>query len=135
MRATSESGMGLRSKKPKPVTGGGAGFGFFDVNTSPLSLVERIEVLPPGSSAIYAGDAPAGVINIVLRSDLVGAEGGVGYKWADKIDEKLIWTGGGWKSEDFSFTIMASASHRGSLLGSDREITSDPDLRRFGGPN
>ena len=30
---------------------------------------------------------------------------------------------------------MATASHRGSLLGRDREITNDPDLRRFGGPN
>jgi iron complex outermembrane receptor protein len=105
------------------------------VASIPLSLVERIEVLPSGSSAIYGGDALAGVVNIVLRSDLMGAEGGVGYKWADKIDEKHIWAGGGWKSEDFSFSIMASASHRGSLLGKDREITSDPDLRRFGGPN
>jgi iron complex outermembrane receptor protein len=30
---------------------------------------------------------------------------------------------------------MGTASHRGSLLGSDREITNDSDLRRFGGPN
>lgn len=126
----------INGRRTQPVTGGNGFFGFFDLNTIPLSLVERIEVLPSGSSAIYGGDALAGVVNIVLRSNFTGAEGGVGYRWADKIDENLIWAGGGWKpSDDFSFSIMASASHRGSLLGKDRDITSDPDLRRFGGPN
>ena len=125
----------INGRRTQPVTGGAALFGFFDLSTVPLSLVERIEVLPTGSSAIYGGDALAGVVNIVLRSDFTGAEGGVEYRWADKIDESIIWAGGGWKGESTSFTIMATASHRGSLLGRDREITSDPDLRRFGGPN
>src|SRR5690606_15784009 len=31
--------------------------GFFDLSTIPLALVERIEVLPAGSSAVYGGDA------------------------------------------------------------------------------
>src|SRR6266446_2304004 len=125
----------INGRRTQPVTGGAAPFGFFDLSTIPLSLVERIEVLPSGSSAIYGGDALAGVVNIVLRSDFTGAEGGVGYRWADKIDERMIWAGGGWKGDGSSLTIMATASHRGSLLGRDREITNDPDLRRFGGPN
>jgi iron complex outermembrane receptor protein len=125
----------INGRRTQPVTGGAALFGFFDLSTIPISLVERIEVLPSGSSAIYGGDALAGVVNIILRSDFNGAEGGVGYWWADKIDETMIWAGGGWKREDSSFTIMATASHRGSLLGRDRDITADPDLRRFGGPN
>src|SRR3546814_8863555 len=41
--------------------------GQFDLSTIPLSLVERIEVLPSGSSALYGGDGLAGGINIVLR--------------------------------------------------------------------
>ena len=125
----------INGRRTEPVTGGAALFGFFDLSTIPLSLVERIEVLPTGSSAIYGGDALAGVVNIVLRSDFTGAEGGVGYKWAGSADEKLVWAGGGWKGESSSFTIMATASHRSALLGSERDITNDPDLRRFGGPN
>jgi outer membrane receptor protein involved in Fe transport len=39
-----------------------------DVNFIPLSLVQQIEVLPVSSSALYAGNAFGGVINIVLRS-------------------------------------------------------------------
>jgi iron complex outermembrane receptor protein len=42
-----------------------------DVNFIPLSLVQRIEVLPVSASALYSGNAVGGVINIVLRS---GAE-------------------------------------------------------------
>jgi len=115
----------INGRRTQPVAGGVGSFSYFDLNTIPLSLVERIEMLPSGSSAIYGGDALVGVVNLVLRSDFTGTEGGVGYKWADKIDETLIWAGGGWKpSEDFSFSMMARESHRGPLLGKDREITS-----------
>ena len=50
----------INGRRVQAVTGGAAVFGFFDVNTIPLSLVERIEILPTGSSAIYGGDALAG---------------------------------------------------------------------------
>jgi len=41
-----------------------------DVDLIPLSLVQRIEVLPVSASALYSGNPVGGVINIVLRSDL-----------------------------------------------------------------
>src|SRR3546814_2609949 len=41
--------------------------GQFDLSTIPLALVERIEVLPAGSSAVFGGDGLAGVLKIVLR--------------------------------------------------------------------
>ena len=125
----------INGRRTEPVTGSAANFSFFDLSNIPISLVERIEILPTGSSAIYGGDALAGVVNVVLRSDFTGAEGGVGYRWANNTHEKLIWAGGGWQSEGTSFTIMATASHRTPLIGRDRDITADPDLRRFGGPN
>jgi iron complex outermembrane receptor protein len=40
-----------------------------DVNFIPLSLVQRVEVLPISASAIYSGNPVGGVINIVLRPD------------------------------------------------------------------
>ncbi|WP_165767193.1 TonB-dependent receptor [Parendozoicomonas haliclonae] len=43
-----------------------------DLNSIPLSAVERIEVLKDGASAIYGSDAIAGVINIILRKDFDG---------------------------------------------------------------
>ena len=126
----------INGRRTEPVTGAGAAFfNFFDINMIPLSLVERIEVLPTGSSAIYGGDALAGVVNIVLRSDFRGAEVGAGYKWADNTHETLTWAGGAWKQGDFSMSIIGTYSERSPLFGKDRDITNNPDMRRFGGPN
>ena len=48
--------------------------GSADVNTIPLAIVERIEVLEDGASAIYGSDAIAGVVNIITRKNFDGAE-------------------------------------------------------------
>ena len=45
-----------------------------NLNSLPLSAVERVEILSDGASAVYGADAIAGVINIILRSDYDGAE-------------------------------------------------------------
>jgi len=125
----------INGRRTQAVTGGAAPFGFFDLNTIPLSMVERIEVLPNGSSAIYGGEALAGVVNIVLRSNFTGAEASAGYQWADNTDKKLFYAGAGWSEDRFSMSIMAMYTEQTSLLGKDREITASPDMRRFGGPN
>ncbi|WP_333606511.1 TonB-dependent receptor domain-containing protein [Arsukibacterium sp.] len=39
----------------------------FDLNSIPLSAVERIEVLKDGASSLYGSDAVAGVINIITK--------------------------------------------------------------------
>ena len=44
-----------------------------DLNTIPLAIVERIEVLEDGASSLYGSDAIAGVVNIITKK---GAEGG-----------------------------------------------------------
>lgn len=43
-----------------------------NVNAIPTSVVERIEVLTDGASAIYGSEALAAVINIITRKDLNG---------------------------------------------------------------
>jgi len=43
-----------------------------DLNTLPISLVDRVEVLASGASAIYGSGAVGGVVNIVTRRDMVG---------------------------------------------------------------
>jgi len=45
-----------------------------DVNFIPLSLVQRVEVLPVSASALYSGNPVGGVINIVLRPDVNTSE-------------------------------------------------------------
>ena len=48
--------------------------GAVDVNSIPLSAVDRVEILKDGASAIYGTDAIAGVVNIILRRDFRGVE-------------------------------------------------------------
>jgi iron complex outermembrane recepter protein len=45
-----------------------------DINSIPLSAIERVEVLTDGASAIYGTDAIAGVINFITRQDFTGVE-------------------------------------------------------------
>ena len=45
-----------------------------DVNTIPNDLIERIDIVTGGSSAVYGSDAIAGVVNFVLRRDFEGLQ-------------------------------------------------------------
>ncbi|MCK5576490.1 MAG: TonB-dependent receptor [Sphingomonadales bacterium] len=48
--------------------------GIVDLNTIPAALVERVEVVTGGASAVYGSDALGGVVNFVLRDDFEGVE-------------------------------------------------------------
>ena len=50
-----------------------------DLNTIPVSAIERIEVLRDGAGSQYGSDAVAGVINIVLKKSPLGTETYVSY--------------------------------------------------------
>ena len=45
-----------------------------DYQTIPATLIERVEILKDGASAVYGADAVAGVVNIITRRDYQGAE-------------------------------------------------------------
>ena len=48
--------------------------GAADLNTIPISIIDRIEVLEDGASSIYGSDAIAGVVNIITRKNFEGVE-------------------------------------------------------------
>jgi len=48
--------------------------GVVDLNTIPASLIDRIEVVTGGASAVYGSDAISGVVNFILKDDYEGAE-------------------------------------------------------------
>jgi outer membrane receptor protein involved in Fe transport len=45
-----------------------------DVNSIPNDLIERVDIVTGGNSAIYGSDAIAGVVNFVLRRDFEGVQ-------------------------------------------------------------
>ncbi len=51
------------------------GFGFVDINNlAPSIMIERIELLTDGASALYGSDAVAGVANFITRNAFEGIE-------------------------------------------------------------
>ncbi|AXA92044.1 TonB-dependent receptor domain-containing protein [Massilia sp. YMA4] len=46
----------------------------YDLNTIPISAIERVEIFKDGASAVYGSDAIAGVINFITKSDFNGLQ-------------------------------------------------------------
>jgi iron complex outermembrane receptor protein len=116
-----------------PLGGGGGTFG--DISMIPASIIERIEIVPDGSSAIYGSDAVAGVVNIIPRLNFRGAETSfrIGTAGGDSQEYQFSqlfgarWTGG--------HAVLAYEYYkRDRLRAADRDFATD-DLRPFGGPD
>lgn len=45
-----------------------------DINTIPTPMIERVEVITGGASAVYGADAVSGVVNFILKRDFDGIE-------------------------------------------------------------
>lgn len=74
-RRATQSGAGNRGTDTRQ--------GFVDLNTIPLGMIERVEVITDGASAIYGADAVAGVINIILKKNYSGTEINGGFRAAE----------------------------------------------------
>lgn len=57
-----------------------------DLNTIPTFLIDSVDVVTGGASAVYGSDAIAGVVNFRLREDLVGVEVGGQYSITERGD-------------------------------------------------
>ena len=66
----------------------GAQQNFTNLDAIPASAIERIEILKDGASAIYGSDAIAGVINIILLKEFVGAKLTGNYKESDGFKDQ-----------------------------------------------
>ena len=108
---------------------------FVDLNSIPLGIVDRVEVLKDGASAIYGSDAIAGVINVILREDVEGGEVEVRYGQADDpgAEELMVNAVFGAVSARSSATIMASYTSRDQLALRDRETSQTADHSSKGG--
>ena len=67
-----------------------------DVNTIPVDLLERVDVVTGGNSAVYGSDAVAGVVNFVLKRDFEGislkGQGGI----SSRGDRENVFAAGVW---------------------------------------
>jgi iron complex outermembrane receptor protein len=83
--------------------------GYTDLSTIPSAMVERMEVLKDGASAIYGSDAIAGVVNIILKKSMDGGQLSV-YEGANQKH-------GDAKAKDFSLSYGASNDKASLMFG------------------
>lgn len=62
------------------------GDGVVDVNIIPASLVESVEVISGGASAVYGSDAIAGVVNFKLKDEFEGLQFDGSWGQSDQAD-------------------------------------------------
>ncbi|MDN3651326.1 TonB-dependent receptor [Thalassotalea ponticola] len=98
---------------------------FVDINNIPVSAIKRIDILKDGASAIYGSDAVAGVINIILRDDIEGAE--ISAKIGDTADgggqEQNVSLVFGHQTDNSSHTFILDYFDREEILYADRDYS------------
>jgi iron complex outermembrane receptor protein len=102
--------------------------GYTDMSTIPSSMIERIEVLKDGASAIYGSDAVAGVVNIILKKRLDGGQLSLYTGANDKGDgrNKDFSLSYGANSDKTSLMFGLSHTEQGVVWPGAREITKYP---------
>lgn len=99
---------------------------FVDINNIPLAAIKRVDILKDGASATYGSDAVAGVINIVLRDDVDGAE--ISTKMGTTADgggeEQSVNLVFGNNTDNTSHTFVLEYFNRAEVLYSDRSYSA-----------
>lgn len=108
-----------------PFGAGGSG-AFTDLNAIPLHMIQRIEILLDGASALYGSDAVAGVVNLITYDSYDGQQGSIRYEASERGGGETIsakWLGG----VDLGSAQLiygADVSKRSEHLGADSEFAN-----------
>ena len=103
-----------------------------DLNTIPVAMIQNIEILKDGASAVYGSDAIAGVVNIITKKDFVGTELTVDGSQTDKGDgtSKGISILHGVELANGNLVLGLQYSDRGEIIQSDRDFV-EPGASSF----
>jgi len=98
-----------------------------DLNSIPLSAIERIEVLTDGASALYGSDAIAGVVNFILKKDQQNTQATLRYNNPQKSGgssyNASVSTGfGDLEKNGYNVLLAFSKDHQDRLKASQRDF-------------
>ncbi len=115
----------------------GTGNDCVDLDTIPIQLVDRIEILKDGASTIYGADAVAGVVNIITKKNYTGSQINLGGNITASGDD-LQGDISGIFGHDFAqgrgnVTVSGRYLDRGPVLQKDRDW-ADPVVTGDNGP-
>ena len=98
-----------------------------DIASIPLAMIERVEVLKDGASAIYGSDAISGVVNVITRTDMDGTEA-TAYtgtsQHGDGTDYDLSVVTGQ-SSKKGNVTMALGSQRQSSVMSGDRAWSHD----------
>ncbi|OHX21873.1 hypothetical protein BI344_05050 [Chromobacterium sphagni] len=111
---------------------------FTDLNTLPLSVIESVEILRDGASAIYGSDAVAGVINFKTKRNYQGVDTYARYGQTSAGDgaEQAVGVSAGTgdlNKDGYNALFSFDAYHREPVFYSKHDAIKSRDFRRFGG--
>lgn len=133
----------IDGKRAAIVGGGGAGVGGayvagVDINLIPFPMIDHIDILKDGASAVYGTDAVAGVFNIFLIHEFRGLEIGGSYGntnmgASNDAGEYEGWIKAGVGDDKTDIVVIADFYNRADIFSRDRDISSNANAKPWGG--
>src|SRR5881296_2064577 len=119
---------------------GVAGFsGGVDINLLPFPMIDHIDILKDGASAVYGSDAISGVVNFFLVHKFRGLEiggtyGNTNLGASNEMGEWEAWLKAGTGDDKTDIVVIADFWERtGGIFSRDRDISSNGFFIPFGG--
>src|SRR5207244_3743347 len=111
-----------------------------DLNTIPLGLIDHVDILKDGASAVYGSDAVSGVFNVWLIHKFRGLEiytsyGNTNLGFANDAGEERGYLLAGRGDDKTDIVVYAEFYSRAAIYSRDADISSNADFTRFGGPD
>jgi iron complex outermembrane receptor protein len=110
-----------------------------DLNMFPIGLIDHIDVLLDGASAVYGSDAIGGVVNVSLihkfrnHAEVYFSYGNTNLGASNDQAERLAYVLGGVGDDKTDVVVYAQWYDRDAIFSRDRGISSNEDWTRFGG--
>jgi iron complex outermembrane receptor protein len=129
--------------KRAAISGGGGvalgpGTAGVDINLLPFPMIDHVDILKDGASAVYGTDAVAGVINVFLKHKFRGLE--LGGSWgntslgsSNDAREAEAWMIAGTGDDKTDIVIVADFYDRAAIYSRDDDLSSNGNFTRFGG--
>ncbi len=113
--------------------------GGVDINLIPFPMIDHIDILKDGASAVYGSDAIAGVVNFYLIHKFRGLEIGGSYGntnlgASNEMGEWEAWIKAGTGNDKTDIVVIADFWQRtGGLFSRDRDLTANAFYIPWGG--
>lgn len=105
-----------------------------DVNTIPIDLIDRVDILTGGASAIYGADAVSGVVNFVLKRNFEGVQARVQSGISERGDAATrfgsIVAGKNFAQGRGNIALAYEYNQQDQFSQRDRDYTGNPSVRQ-----